>query len=157
MAIFSQKKIWHLAVSGIIAEVPNSLSLPNCLYIIFPLQPHIPNPAASLLTSTPKPRPATPPRQVQPTTAHVIPTHRLLAPEGPPVSMAATLNDALCQNVQLQCVYFEEWKNRLAVLEERFLQPRKEAPLMNETVIVNTLGKSLVTILLVELHFKIYV
>ena len=60
--------------------------------------------------------------------------------------MAATLNDALCQNVQLQCVYFDEWKKRLSVIEERFLQPLMEAPLMNETVIVNTPGKSLVKI-----------
>ena len=86
-----------------------------------------------------------PPQQMQATAMHVIPTKRLLAPEGPPVSMAMTLNDALCQNVQLQCVYFEEWKKRLAVIEERFLQPLKEAPLINETVIVNTPGKSLVT------------
>lgn len=112
--------------------------------MLFLLQPHIPNPAA---TSTPKPnKPVTPVQRVQATTpSHAILADKL-APKGPPVSMATTLNDALCQSIHLKCVYFEEWKKRLAVIEERFLHPQKEAPLINETIVVNTPGKSLVKI-----------
>ena len=129
----------------------------NSLYVVRPelmaikfgtlsfLQPHIPNPAIPLLTSTPEPKSATAVQEAPAAPpAHVIPTDRLV-PKGPPVSMATTLNDALCQNIQLQCVYFEEWKKRLAGIEEKFLQPLKEAPLINETIIVNTPGKSLVS------------
>jgi len=67
----------------------------------------------------------------------VIPTNRFTS-KGPPVSIATTLNDALCQNIQSQCVYFEEWKNNLATIEEKILKPLKEAPLKNETDIVCT-------------------
>ena len=111
--------------------------------VLFLLQPHI----AAAAASTPKPnKPVSPVQQVQATTSsHVIPADKL-APKGPPVSMAATLNDALCQSIHLKSVYFEEWKKRLAVIEERFLHPRKEAPLLHETIIVNTPGKSLVKI-----------
>ena len=91
-------------------------------------------------TSTPKPKPTT---SVQP--AKLTPTHLILTnkitPKGPPVCIATTLNDAICQNIELQHVYFEEWKRRLAKIEKEFLTPLKEAPLMNETMIVS---KSLV-------------
>ena len=85
----------------------------------------------------------------------MILTNRIV-PKGPPVSIAMTLNDALCQNIHLQCVYFEEWKKRLAMIEERFLHPQKEAPLINETIIVATPGKSVVKNILSSCRLTFY-
>jgi len=93
------------------------------------------------LAATPKT--TTHSHDVQATPTQIIPVDKLI-PQGPPVVMATSLNNALSENIGFKCVCYEALKRRLKEIESGFLRPNKEVAVVNKVMISPAIKKAMV-------------